>query len=169
VKLIMLQVGCADESRRCNGDHSLSACRKRPDPSNPTPYATCFVCLSQGHLSSQCPQNERGVYVNGGACKICGSVKHRAKDCPKIRVREEDVVDELGGGRQGYREAGADEDDWMVRPREDGGKKRKHAPANNGLREKHRKEGVVSATASGEPSSAIGAKGPAKPKKVVAF
>jgi zinc finger CCHC domain-containing protein 9 len=135
-----------DAPLRCNGtDHSLSACRKRTDPSNPTPYATCFVCLATGHLSAQCPQNVRGVYINGGACKICGDVKHRAKDCPKIKAKEEATEGDFGGGWEG-RQVGADEDDFMVQSRERRpnveGKRRKHAPANNGKREVHQKDPV---------------------------
>lgn len=47
------------------------------------PFATCFVCQEKGHLASQCRQNERGIYVNGGSCRTCGSTKHRATDCPE--------------------------------------------------------------------------------------
>ena len=31
-------------------------------------YATCFICGEQGHLSSQCSQNEKGLYPKGGCC-----------------------------------------------------------------------------------------------------
>ncbi|AFR93464.2 zinc knuckle family protein [Cryptococcus neoformans C23] len=127
---------------RCNGtDHSLHQCTEPVDPQNPTPYATCYICLSSGHLSSLCPQNTKGVYVNGGACKVCGSTAHRAKDCPddkrgkapefEPRKRGEVV---LGTGNG----AGADEDDFMVearhRPAQNGSKNKRHAPARNGER-----------------------------------
>lgn len=48
---------------------------------NPLPYSTCFICKQRGHLVGQCPENERGIYPNGGCCKFCGSVRHLAKDC----------------------------------------------------------------------------------------
>ncbi|KAJ3054260.1 hypothetical protein HK097_002245 [Rhizophlyctis rosea] len=48
---------------------------------NPLPFASCFICNQKGHLSSQCPENERGLYPNGGGCKFCGSVRHLARDC----------------------------------------------------------------------------------------
>ena len=35
------------------------------------------------HLASQCQQNEKGINVNGGSCRTCGSTKHRAADCPE--------------------------------------------------------------------------------------
>ena len=144
---------CLKLTSRCNGtDHSLKDCPTPLDPTNPHPFATCFICLGTGHLSSLCPSNPgRGIYVNGGSCKVCGSTAHRAKDCPEeakqrreeyqARPRRGEVV--LGTGEGG---AGADEDDFMVQSREtlreagkDGnskGKKKKHPPANNGQRGK---------------------------------
>ena len=74
---------------RCGSrKHRLSACReKAPDPSNPLPFASCFVCSGNGHLSSQCPENkEKGVYPNGGCCKLCGETDHLARNC-KLRNR----------------------------------------------------------------------------------
>eukprot|EP00127_Corallochytrium_limacisporum_P000319 Clim_evm14s11 gene=Clim_evmTU14s11 len=47
------------------------------------PYAQCFICSEKGHLSSACPQNDHGLYPNGGCCKHCESVRHFAKDCPQ--------------------------------------------------------------------------------------
>jgi zinc finger CCHC domain-containing protein 9 len=58
------------------------------------PFATCFVCQGQGHLASQCPQNEKGVYVNGGACSHCQSVRHLATACPTQQKAERSREDE---------------------------------------------------------------------------
>lgn len=49
------------------------------------PYAFCFVCRKQGHISRDCEQNMNGVYPDGGSCNVCGSRKHLRKDCPKLR------------------------------------------------------------------------------------
>lgn len=48
-------------------------------------FATCFVCSAVGHISAECPQNDRGMYPNGGSCKFCGSVRHLAKDCKPLQ------------------------------------------------------------------------------------
>lgn len=92
------------------------------------PFASCFICLQKGHLASKCPQNDRGVYPNGGSCKVCGKVDHRASDCPddkrgKKPDEEADDYNEelkaLGDENNGVvfgigSGAGADEDDFMV-------------------------------------------------------
>ena len=49
------------------------------------PFATCFICKSEGHLSRHCPQNTNGVYPKGGGCRFCGSKWHFLKDCPEKR------------------------------------------------------------------------------------
>lgn len=90
------------------------------------PFASCFVCKGKGHLASACPENkERGVYPNGGACKLCRETSHLAKDCglrkqgaPSTQLHKKQLVialadaikdsDFIGTGR----EAGADEDDF---------------------------------------------------------
>ena len=74
--LIILLVRCG--SRR----HNLSKCPKPIDHENPLPFASCFVCSAIGHLAGSCPNNqEKGVYPNGGCCKLCGQTTHLAKDC----------------------------------------------------------------------------------------
>eukprot|EP00934_Nitzschia_sp_Nitz4_P002519 Nitzschia sp. Nitz4//scaffold54_size114964//102586//103203//NITZ4_003871-RA/size114964-processed-gene-0.48-mRNA-1//1//CDS//3329554411//2509//frame0 len=64
-------------------EHSLAQCpqqKGRPDHSN-LPFATCFLCNEKGHLVSACPKNQKGIYVNGGCCRHCGSTQHLSKDC----------------------------------------------------------------------------------------
>jgi zinc finger CCHC domain-containing protein 9 len=82
-------------------EHTLGNCPKRPrkgagggsgngngDGGNLLPFATCFVCNESGHLASQCPNNAKGIYINGGSCKICGSTQHRGTECPERKARE---------------------------------------------------------------------------------
>lgn len=157
---------------RCNSSaHSLHHCPKPYDPADPTPFATCFVCLGQGHLSAACPKNPRGVYINGGACKICHSVAHRAKDCPTQRPDPE-VADAKRGARRdaivlGVGEgAGADEDDFMVTrrtatPGEAKGSRPKHLPAKNSARGPAKRPG--------EDGFYEQEAAPVKKKKVVSF
>ena len=80
-----------------SSEHSLQACPKVIKGERVVemdlPFATCFICNTKGHLASQCQQNEKGIYVNGGSCRTCGSTKHRATDCPekaKKRNQKED-------------------------------------------------------------------------------
>jgi len=81
-------------------DHSLKDCKRPPQKPNRKrkrtdeetnddssaevgeqeylPYAKCYVCHQNGHLAGSCPENERGIYPNGGACKLCGINSHTA-------------------------------------------------------------------------------------------
>lgn len=72
------------------------------------PFSTCFVCKQKGHLAGQCPENEKGVYPNGGSCKYCGSVRHLASECKPL---EEEALITLGTMDL---EQGADDDDQFV-------------------------------------------------------
>ena len=71
-------------------EHSLNVCPNVQQGERivemDLPYATCFICHVKGHLASQCQRNERGIYVNGGSCRTCGSTKHRANDCPEKKT-----------------------------------------------------------------------------------
>ena|SRR5882762_5883788 len=68
---------------RCGSKrHTLLRCKKPINPSDPLPFAACFVCSGKGHLVSSCPRNKaRGIYPNGGSCKLCGDATHLAKNC----------------------------------------------------------------------------------------
>lgn len=133
------------------------------------------------------------MYVkgNGGKCKICDSVRHRAGDCPELKKREG-----AGGNGHGSEEEaivpaiplGPDEDDFMAQSRvrmaqgdlgngkKQGGKKEKKPFNNNGLREPYKKEdqllgaGTKEAEAAKVSAAEMGGGKPMKAKaKVVAF
>ncbi|EPB79015.1 hypothetical protein ANCCEY_01872 [Ancylostoma ceylanicum] len=53
------------------------------------PYATCFVCGQQGHLSRDCEKNANGIYPDGGGCNVCGSTKHLKRDCPELAAQKQ--------------------------------------------------------------------------------
>ncbi|RUP51153.1 hypothetical protein BC936DRAFT_149636 [Jimgerdemannia flammicorona] len=72
-------------------------------------FAKCFICNTQGHLSSACPQNEKGLYPKGGSCRFCGKVDHLAKDC---RVTKEEVGTIVLGKIDLVQ--GADDDDFHI-------------------------------------------------------
>jgi len=104
---------------RCGStEHRLDNCPKGSSRSGSLPFATCFICNEKGHLSSQCPQNDKGIFINGGCCKICQGVDHVESKCPvakeqKRKAKEEkravslhadlgDLMDRGGGGDEIY-------------------------------------------------------------------
>lgn len=58
-------------------------------------FAQCFICQEQGHIARQCPDNARGLYPKGGACKMCGDVTHLKKDCPKFQAQQQQLQDNV--------------------------------------------------------------------------
>uniref|UniRef100_A0A8D8W6X2 Zinc finger CCHC domain-containing protein 9 n=1 Tax=Cacopsylla melanoneura TaxID=428564 RepID=A0A8D8W6X2_9HEMI len=58
-------------------------------------FAQCFICKEQGHISNQCPDNPRGLYPKGGACKLCGDVTHLKRFCPTLPKESEPTIDEF--------------------------------------------------------------------------
>ena len=62
-------------------DHAARDCKA---PNSNFKFAVCFTCGETGHLVRACPKNAQGIYINGGACKICKGTDHLAKDCPSF-------------------------------------------------------------------------------------
>jgi len=59
---------------KCGGnDHSVWDCKSEAaeggEAAGKFAFAACFVCGEKGHISRECPQNAKGIYVNGGHCK----------------------------------------------------------------------------------------------------
>jgi zinc finger CCHC domain-containing protein 9 len=66
-------------------DHNLYSCSTKVNYSD-LPFADCFICNKKGHLSSKCPQNDKGIYIRGGSCFICNGKDHLAKNCPQKQI-----------------------------------------------------------------------------------
>uniref|UniRef100_A0A0P4WC15 CCHC-type domain-containing protein n=1 Tax=Scylla olivacea TaxID=85551 RepID=A0A0P4WC15_SCYOL len=66
-------------------EHSSSSCNLKKGSEKSFSFATCYICKESGHIARQCPDNPRGLYPRGGACRGCGSVEHLAKDCPDLQ------------------------------------------------------------------------------------
>ncbi|XP_075235170.1 uncharacterized protein LOC142332567 [Lycorma delicatula] len=89
---------CEDPNGICfkcgSTEHSVRECRVVQNDS--FKFAHCFICQDQGHIARQCPDNPRGLYPKGGACKICGDVTHLKKDCIKLINEKEKNTITLG-------------------------------------------------------------------------
>uniref|UniRef100_A0A2K6S280 CCHC-type domain-containing protein n=1 Tax=Saimiri boliviensis boliviensis TaxID=39432 RepID=A0A2K6S280_SAIBB len=68
---------------RCRStEHEITKCKAKVDPAlGEFPFTKCYVCGEMVHLSRVCPDNPKGLYADGGGCKLCGSVEHLKKDC----------------------------------------------------------------------------------------
>merc|ERR1711973_1034159 len=65
-------------------EHTVHQCSaEMKEGESAYPFARCFICKQNGHLSGNCPENPRGLYPDGGGCKFCGSVEHYKRDCPE--------------------------------------------------------------------------------------
>lgn len=65
-------------------EHFSSACNVQTSKGNEFPYAKCFICKQQGHISRKCPRNDKGVYPKGGHCSFCGGIDHFKRECPEM-------------------------------------------------------------------------------------
>ncbi|KAL0821934.1 hypothetical protein ABMA28_005326 [Loxostege sticticalis] len=68
-------------------EHKQFECKVQKDKE--FKFATCFICKEPGHIARQCPDNPKGLYPNGGCCKLCGDVTHLRKDCPTVKDQKE--------------------------------------------------------------------------------
>ncbi|KAK5981725.1 CCHC-type domain-containing protein [Trichostrongylus colubriformis] len=68
-------------------EHNVHSCPRKHTKG--FPYATCFVCGQQGHLSKDCEQNAHGIYPDGGCCNVCGSTRHLKRDCPELAAQKQ--------------------------------------------------------------------------------
>jgi hypothetical protein len=71
-----------------SNEHSIHTCNIKVDYAN-LPFADCFICKMKGHLSANCPQSDKGIYIRGGACFICKGKDHLAKNCPERQIQME--------------------------------------------------------------------------------
>ena len=63
----------------CGSEERAARTARRPTPTSPSPSA---LSAARQVISRACPKNAQGIYINGGACKICKGTDHLAKDCP---------------------------------------------------------------------------------------
>lgn len=75
-------------------EHFSSACTVQTSKDNEFPYAKCFICKQQGHLSRKCPRNDKGVYPKGGHCNFCGAIDHFKKECPEMEKNKSKTSEE---------------------------------------------------------------------------
>jgi hypothetical protein len=71
-------------------EHSLAGCDKKVDYKH-LPFAECFICKEQGHISANCPASDKGIFPRGGCCFICKEKDHLAKNCPQKQMEVVEV------------------------------------------------------------------------------
>uniref|UniRef100_H0XIX4 CCHC-type domain-containing protein n=1 Tax=Otolemur garnettii TaxID=30611 RepID=H0XIX4_OTOGA len=75
-------------------EHEITKCKAKVDPVvGEFPFVKCFICGEMGHLSRSCSDNTKGLYADGGGCKLCGSEKHfKKKDRPESQNSDRMVI-----------------------------------------------------------------------------
>lgn len=107
-------------------NHTTKNCRKVTSAEEGEyPFATCFVCKKKGHLTRSCPENDHGLYPNGGCCKLCGKVDHLRKDCPEARKKSGAV--EAVAGVMNLKQSADDDDSHAMLLEESQDRKRMRA------------------------------------------
>lgn len=78
-----------------SNEHNLHGCNLPIDYKN-LPFAECFICKNKGHISSNCPESDKGIYIRGGSCYVCNGKDHLAKNCPEkqLQIQNEKAVRE---------------------------------------------------------------------------
>lgn len=75
-------------------EHFSSTCNVQTSKDNEFPYAKCFICKQQGHISRKCPRNDKGVYPKGGHCSFCGGIDHFKRECPEMEKNKKNNAGE---------------------------------------------------------------------------
>jgi len=76
-----------------SNEHGLYACTLPVDHKN-LPYAECFICKGKGHISANCPQSDKGIFIYGGSCYVCHAKDHLAKNCPQKQIQLQEQKNE---------------------------------------------------------------------------
>lgn len=56
-----------------------------------TPGVVCRLCKQLNHMQIDCKLNTTGIYPRGGACHLCGSNMHLARNCPPLAKQEDSL------------------------------------------------------------------------------
>ncbi|XP_077515554.1 uncharacterized protein LOC144125758 isoform X1 [Amblyomma americanum] len=75
-------------------EHFSSVCSVQTSKDNEFPFAKCFICKQQGHLSRKCPRNEKGAFPKGGHCNFCGAIDHFKRECPEMEKNKKNKGNE---------------------------------------------------------------------------
>lgn len=122
-------------------EHALHQCPKRHRGNrSDLPFATCFICNEKGHLASACSQNKTGIYVNGGSCRVCGSLQHLATDCPEKKRKKKNAAENSNKEEDELKELlqVEDEPSWTVSKTKKGNQDKTKAKSEEPKKKKKR-------------------------------